>query len=392
MENSLFDQLEQIDPRGDSATFWEQLKTGIEQSGDYHKLFDMMMLQKKYELGIPLSRPSSLQDVPQEYRAQVEELYVSAAREIGQKFLEKDDLPSAWMYLQVIREPEKIAAKIDEFPDKIDDYEQMEELIRIALYEGVNPPKAVKIMLHGHGTCSTITALEQALPQMSQEHRQSCAKLMVQNLYQDLRDSVRRHVEQKVPMLTPDESLASLLTGRDWIFDGGNYHIDVSHLNSVVRFARSIEAPAEEIDLALQLASYGAKLDASLQYDGDPPFEDFYPAHIHFFNVLINRHRDDGLQYFREKLEAEPDDQDKPLLAYVLVDLLVRCEQLDEAVDLSAQYLAGLNEDVSISFDELCVKAERFDVLKETRRAQGDLVGFAAARLREDPSSSAAES
>ena len=382
-ENTLFDALDQLDSQADPAAFLSELAASVAESGDLHKLFDTRMLTKKFELGLPLSRPSSLQDVPEEHRKEVEETYVSAAREAGEKFLEQGDVTSAWMYLQVIREPEKVAAALEEVPDQIEDYERMEELIRVALYEGVNPPKAVKIMLNGHGTCSTITALEQSLPQMSQEHRQQCAKLMVQNLYTDLRDSVRRHVEQKVPLLPSDESLKSLLTGRDWIFEGGNYHIDVSHLNSVVRFARSIEAPAEELKLASELATYGSKLESTLQYDGEPPFEDFYPAHLHFFNVLLDKNRDEGLQYFRDKLEAEPDEQDKPLLAYVLVDLLIRSDKLDEAVDLSAKYLANLNEDVSISFDELCEKAGRLDVLKKTRREQGDVVGYASACLRE---------
>ena len=385
MENSVFEQLDQIDSQADPGEFLRQLAATIANSGELHKLFDVKMLQKKHELGLPLSRPSSLQDVPAEFRDEVEKTYISAAREVGEQFLEKGDISSAWMYLQVIREPEKVADAIDQLPDNLDDYERMEEIIRIALYEGVNPPKAVRMMLNGHGTCSTITALEQSLPRMSQENRQQCAKLMVRSLYNDLTSSVRRHVEQKVPLLAPDESLKSLLTGRDWICEGGNYHIDVSHLNSVVRFARSIEAPAEELDLAMQLATYGAKLDKTLQYDGEPPFEDFYPAHIHFFNILLNRQREASLQYFREKLAAEPDDQDKPLLAYVLVDLLIRSEQLAEAVELSAKYLSNLNEDVSISFDELCVKAGRLDVLKQTRREQGDVVGYAAACLREQP-------
>ncbi|MDA7527560.1 hypothetical protein OAF42_04405 [Planctomicrobium sp.] len=383
MENSSFDSLEQVAPQQDASALLTQLVKQVEEQKEYHKLFDAKMLQKKQELGLPLSRPSSLQDVPEEHRKEVEATYVETAREVGEKFIEQGDLASAWMYLQVIREPEKLAAALDELPDQIEDYEKMEEILQLAMYQGVNPPKGVKIMLNGHGTCSTITALDQALPQMSSEHRTACSKLMVKSLYKDLVEAVKRHVEQKVPMIEPGASLKELLTGRDWIFEGGNYHVDVSHLNSVVRFARSIEAPAEELDLARQLALYGSKLEKSLQYEGEPPFEDPYPAHLHFFNILLDKNREEGLQYFRDKLEAEPDEQDKPLLAYVLVDVLMRSDQLDEAVDVSAKYLSNLNEEVSISFDELCVKAGRLDVLKRVRKEQDDLVGYAAALLRE---------
>lgn len=382
MQNSVFDSLDQLASDNKTDELINQLIQQLEEREEYHKLFDAKMLQKKHELDLSLSHPSSLQDVPEAYRKEVETTYIEAARDVGEKFIAAGDLSSAWMYLQVIREPEKLAAAIDELPDQIDDYEQMEEILQIALYQGVNPEKGVKIMLNGHGTCSTITALDQSLPQMEQKHRMACAKIMVKSLYEDVTGAVRRHVEQKVPMLEPGTSLKELITGRDWIFEGGNYHVDVSHLNSVVRFARSIETPADELDLARQLAMYGSMLDRTLQYDGEPPFEDFYTSHLHFLNVLVDKNREEGLQYFRDKLAAEPDEQDKPLLAYVLVDLLMRSERLDEAVEISAQYLSNLNDEVSISFDELCVKAGKTDVLMNVRKEQNDLVGYAAALLR----------
>ncbi|MCA8996161.1 MAG: hypothetical protein KDA80_04230 [Planctomycetaceae bacterium] len=381
MEQILFDQLDSASQSGGPKAAIERLISNLQEQKQLHELFDARMLARKFELGLPLSRPSSLQDVPEEKRKDVEKTYVEAARETGEAFLAQGDIQNGWMYLQVIREPEKVAKALDQLPDNIDDYERLEGLLQIALYQGVNPIKGVKWMLKAHGTCSTITALDQALSQMSQEYRNACAKLMVRHLHEELTESVRRHVEQRIPMLPPGQSLAELIQGRDWLFEGGNYHIDVSHLNSVVRFARSIEAPAEELKLAADLAEYGRHLDPQFQYDAEPPFDEFYPAHIQFFNVLLDRNREEGLQYFRDKLEAEPDEQDKPLLAYVLVDLLIRSEHLDEAVDLSAKYLANLGEDVSISFEELCVKAGRLDTLKQVRKEQGNAVGYVAAML-----------
>lgn len=384
MTDSTFTALQDISKQaGSTATLLDQLAASLREKHDFHKLFDARMLAKKHSLELPLSHPSSLKDVPQSHRKEVEATYVEAAREAGDNFLALGDLPSAWMYFQVINEPEKLVAALDELPDAIDDYDRVEQMLQIALHQGVHPVKGVKLMLHAHGTCSTITALDQLLHQMTQSQRQACAKLMVRNIYHDILESVRRHVEQRVPMLPPDESLRSLIMGREWLFESGNYHVDVSHLNSVVRFARSIEAPAEELEMAHQLAQYGSHLERTLQYDGEAPFEDFYPAHIQFFNVLLDKNREEGLQYFRDKLEQEPDEQDKPLLAYVLVDLLVRSDNLNEAVDISARYLANLGEDVSISFDELCEKAGRLDTLKQVRQEQGDLVGYTSALLRQ---------
>lgn len=382
MSDARFQELSQARSEGIPQLF-ERLEKLLMDLGDFHKLFDARILRKKSELGLTLTRPSSLQDVPQEHRKAVEDVYVAAAREVGGLFLSRGDITNAWMYFQVIREPEKVREALDRMVISPDDYERLDRMVQIALYQGVHPVKGVEWMLKAHGTCSTITSLDQCMHTLSAQHRGECAKLMVRTLYTDVVDSVRRHVEARIPMLPPDEPLSSLIAGRDWLFEGGNYHIDVSHLNAVVRFSRSIEPPAPELGLALQLAEYGSKLDAPLQYGGDAPFDDFYPAHIQFLKVLLDRNRDEALQYFRTKLEQEPDEQDKPVFAYVLVDLLMRSNRLEEAVDIGAKYLTSLGEDVSISFDELCEKAGRLDVLQQVREQQEDLVGYVSALIRQ---------
>src|SRR5690606_11304762 len=143
-----------------------------------------------------------------------------------------------------------------------------------------------RLMLNSHGTCSTITALDQTIPQFSAEQRAACAKEIVRHLHRDLSASVHRNVVKQEPDLPTGLGLRELMQGREWIFQGGNYHIDISHLGSAVRFARSIEAEAPELELAIDLANYGSQLDSMLQYPGEPPFTDFYKAHLHFFNIV----------------------------------------------------------------------------------------------------------
>ena len=387
MPDATFDQISELKSSDGPAAAIDRLIETLRDERNYHKLFDARMLKRKFELGLPLSRPSTLSDVPEEQRKDVEETYVEAAREAGELFLEQGDVPSAWMYLKVIREPEKVAAAIEKTPVPREYEPGSEDILNIALYEGVHPVRGIEMMLASQGTCSTITTLDQVLHNLTPEQRRECAQVMVNSLYRDLRDSVLRHVQQRMPTIAPDTSLRELLAGRDWIFEGGNYHVDVSHLSAVVRFARSIEAPAEELELALQMAEYGSHLDPQLQYAAEPPFEDFYPAHIAFLKVLLGRDVDQSLQYFRDKLESEPDEQDKPLLAYVLVDLLMRSDRLDEAVDVAARYLTNIGEDVSFSFAELCREAGRFDALQQVMRDRDDLVGYTAALLLEESGS-----
>ena len=376
-----FDQLDQA--AASNGPLLEQLVALLQEQRDWHKLFDARMLKKKAELGLSLSRPPSLSDVPEEHRKAVEETYIAAAREAGQAFLAQNDIPSAWMYFQVIRDPAPVAKALDTLPDKIADFDLLDQLVQIALYSAVHPDKGVRMMLSGHGMCSTLTALDQVLPELNPADRDRCARTVVRALHEELVETLRRIIEERIPLLPPDESLESLIAGRDWLFEGGGFQIDASHLSSVVRLARSIEAPAEELELARQLAVYGSRLDRQLQYGAAAPFSDYYAAHIHFFNVLLGKQADDGLAYFRKQLDAEPDERDKPLLAFVLIDLLMRAGRLDEAVELAATYYVQFGEDGDFSFDDLCAKAGRLDVLKRVRREQGNLVGYAAALLRE---------
>lgn len=382
MSSDLFDELKSLGARG-LAPAVDRLTRELAEQRQYHRLFDARMLQRKAELGLPLNRPSSLADVPDALRKQVEETYVAAAREAGENFLAAGDIPSAWMYLQVIREPQKVSAAIEQRPIPEEPDADTEQLIRIALFEGVHPQQGVRMMLRLHGTCSTITALDQSFASLKQEHRELCARVMVRELYDDLRGSVERDLQRQAPDLPANRSLRELLAIREDLLAGGGYHIDVSHLNAVVRFGRSIEA-REELDLARQLAEYGAQLDPQLQYAGDPPFEDFYPAHVQFFCALLEP-ESDALDDFRAKLRDEPDPQDRPLLAYVLVDLLMRVGRLDEAVDIAAEHLTNLGDDVGFSFAELCQRAGRLDVLERVTREKQDPVGFLAAVLATQP-------
>ncbi|MCA9073780.1 MAG: hypothetical protein KDA93_02015 [Planctomycetaceae bacterium] len=389
MTETTFTQLEELSANETPEAALERLMDVLREQKAYHKLFDATLIRKKHELGLPLSRPTSFEDVPEEHRKEVEEAYVEAAREIGKLFLADGDIPSAWMYMQVIREPEPVKEAIEKLPVATDYSEANESVMQIALFEKVHPLKGVKMLLRSHGMCNTITSLDQAMGNLSPEQRSDCAKELVRELYHDLSESVRRQVQEKVPLIEPKTTLRELLAGRDWLLEGGNYHIDVSHLSSVVRFARSIDAPADELDLVLQLCDYGQRLDPQLQYPGEPPFEDFYPAHRHFFQVVLDKEVDTSLDYFRQKLENEPDEHDKPLLAYVLVDLLVRSKHLDEAVEVAAVHLTGLGNDVGFSFAELCADAGRLDRLAEVMREQDDLVGYTAALIAQ-PSPAAA--
>lgn len=379
---STFDRIAELKSADGPGAALEFLVETLRSEKNYHKLFDALLLKKKCELGLPTVNPTSLEDVPDDQRAGFEKHYIESAREVGTALLEDGKLQDAWVYFRTIGEPEAVAKKLDEttLPD---DYERSQALINIALYEGANPIRGLEFLLRSNGTCNTITALDQAIGQFSEEDRRKAAAMMVQHLYDELCQTVKSEVDRRMtlPPGAGPKTLREMIMGREWLFQEGNYHVDVSHLNSVVRFARFLDPSSQEMDLAMQLCEYGCNLDPQFQYPGEPPFEDFYPAHQAYFKVLAGRDVDEGLKYFERKLEAEPDEPDRQLIAYVMVDLLVKSDRLAAAVELASKHLRFVDEQV-FSFAELCQKAGRTDQWAEAARESGDLVGYAAALVQ----------
>ncbi len=375
-----FTQLTEAKTAGSKAVF-DKLLDALRSQKDYHHLFDATLMRKKQELGLPLLKPTSLDDVPSDKRTDFEKIYVESAREVGQLFLTEGQIANAWLYFRTIRESQPVAKALDAMSNHRDPGQDTEELIQVALFEGANPAKGVQWMLRTHGTCSTITSLEQQMVRIPPADRKQCAAILVRHLYNDITESVRADVQRRMAMAPPCDSLREWIAGRDWLFQEGNYHIDVSHLNAVVRFARFLDKSCPELKLAVELADYGGHLDKQFQYPSDPPFDEFYPAHRQFFFALSGEKVDEAFAYFRDRLNAEPDEQNKQLIAYVLVDLASRIDRWDVAIELAEQHLTNLDDGGGFSFSELCRDAKRMDVLQRVAQTKNDLVTFTAALL-----------
>ncbi|MEX2287710.1 MAG: hypothetical protein WD648_11515 [Planctomycetaceae bacterium] len=389
MSELTFGELDDLQERQGPAASIDRLIKSFRDDRDYHRLFDALLLKRRFEMGLSLVQPTSFDGVPEEQQEELEESYVDAAREVGELFLAEGNIPQAWLYFRTIREPERVTEALSTVDSRREASEQTEELINVALYQGANPVKGLELLLRTHGTCNTITALDQQIHQMSSEDRRLSAGLLVRELYTDLTHTVRREIEQKLTTGSDENSLRALITGRDWLFAEGNYHIDVSHLHSVVRFARFLPPGDRELSLAMELADYGAHLATQFQYPGDPPFENFYPAHARYFQVLADDGRDEAIASFRDKLNVETDPQNKQMIAYVLVDLLGRIDRLDEALELAAEHLRDVDESSGFSFARLCQQAGRLDALRDVARDKRDFVSYVAARLEDGHRTSA---
>ena len=373
---------------GDDATEHELLdsleETLIRQQ-DFHRLFDARLIRIRRELGLPVTQPTSLDGVPKDKEAAFREGYISAARDVGQKLLDAGRLSDAWAYFRTIGEPQPVREAIDKISVPREPDDSVDEVLNVALYEGAHIARGLEFLLKTHGTCNTITAFGQVQQQMTAAERRSAAAMMVRNIYNDLQQSVRRQVESRHPGLAPDASLAELMTGRDWLFADGNYHIDVSHLHSTVGFARALQREDAELHQAIELCEYGSRLDAPLQYPADVPFDEYYTAHRWFLTALAGNDIDDALAYFRRRLQDAQDEQDQQLIAFVLLDLAQRVDRTADVLDVAAPFVGRLEDPNGFSFSALCAELGRSDALERVARDNDDVVAFVTAKLLSSP-------
>src|SRR5262249_56885207 len=90
----------------------QRLTAHLSASGDYRALLDALLLRARHELGLPLIAAGPLAELPEPVRTQYEEKYVDAIRQVGSKYLDAGDIPSAWAYYRAIGETDRVAQAI----------------------------------------------------------------------------------------------------------------------------------------------------------------------------------------------------------------------------------------------------------------------------------------
>ncbi|MCH2212987.1 MAG: hypothetical protein MK110_16915 [Fuerstiella sp.] len=373
--------IERLDSSADTDQVFEALEDVLMHEKDFHRLFDAKLIRTRHQLGLPLSEPTSLDNIPSEHQSSFRDAYIDAARTVGQLLLENDQLTDAWTYFRTIGEPDPVREVIDRVSIPQDPDESFDEVMNVALYEGAHMVKGLEFLLKTHGTCNSVTTLSQLQQQMTFEERRQSAALLVRQIYSDLQHSLRSDLESRDPAVDGSASIRELMTGQEVLFAEGNYHIDVSHLHSIVGFARSLTPDDPELELAIELSEYGNQLSESLQYPGNPPFDRYYEAHLHFLNALAGRNAEDALEWFIGRMDAEAEDGGKRLVAFVILDLGQRTDQDAVALVRTAPVLANVQDPGGFSFTSLCVEQGRLDLLEETARSRDDVIAWATARF-----------
>ena len=349
----------------------------LETAEQAHQLFDIRLMQCRDRLGLPLVADDALDTVPEPARTQLEEGYVAACEEVGKLLLAEGKLREAWMYLRAADRADLVKARLAEIVPK---EENIEDLVGVALHEGIDARRGFEMVLGYYGTCNAITTFEQTFSvntNLRREDQQACAGLLLRQVHADLLANLRSDLEQQDGPPPEGETLAELVAGRDGFFSEFTYHIDVSHLSSVVRFARLIE-DAETLRVALDLTAYGRCLHEQFQLQEDVPFANGYADYGRFFAAQLDEQVDEAVDHFREQAEAVDQYTQGTGAVEVYLALLVRLGKDAEAI---AEYVRLLSEGSTVgplvpSLYELSARAGEFSQMTKMAQQRGDVVSF----------------
>ncbi len=388
MDPAVLDEIERTLAADGPDAAVNRLCDRLRQDKDYHALFYALLMKKRHELGVSPVPTGPAKDLPKSVHTSYEDAIREAGRLVGGLYVQDGQLPQAWAYFRMLGEPGPMRAALEAHAPA--DGEDLQPLVQIAFYEGVHPRKGFDWVLDRYGICSAITNLGgQELPHPP-EDRQYCLQRLVRALYAELcarlAADIERHEGRRPPEADAKEpapgTVLRLMEGRDWLFEDDGYHIDTSHLSSVVQMAVHLTA-CDELRLARELCAYGKRLSPRFRGRNEPPFEDLYESHDRYLSVLTGEDVEGGLAYFREQAEKAEAAGDGTFSAEVLVNLLLRLERPKDALAAARKHLAKADGRrlTCPGVAELAQQVGDYRTLAEAAREQGDAVHFLAGLL-----------
>jgi hypothetical protein len=394
-----FQSIEEVHRRAGTPAAFDRLIEVLREEKKFPQLFEAILMKHRHALGLSIHGTESLRELPEDLQATVESCYIDACRLVGELCIENGDLVGAWPYFRAIDEPKKVSEAIERWspPSPGADpqpgtTQDTDAIVDIAFHQGVHPRRGYELILSQYGTCRAITVYEHQFPYRG-EVREACCRMLVMQLYRDLEHSLRSDIERRGEKPAEGIDIRALIQDRPWLFSEHGYHVDLSHLQSVVRTA-VVLGRTEDLDRVVQLCEYGRKLARQLQPNEPPPFDDYYNDYRIYLRALAGEGVDGAVRYFASKADRALGNEDcGPAAGEALVHLLVRAGRFREAIAAHLKYLADRTRPLTLapSLIELSEKAGEFDQLLDFARSRDDLLQFTAGLVLSRQGRSAAE-
>jgi hypothetical protein len=380
MDSKVFENLASTMLETGPAAAIERLCEVLREQKDYASLFYALLLKKRFELGVSPIPTGSAQELPEPTHEPYEEGIRQAGREVGRLYLEQGDIPRAWVYFRMLGENQPVKDALEKYqPGENDDVQQ---LVDIAFHQGVHPQKGFDLLLERFGICSAITTV--GSHELASGARDYCIRRLVRALHAELCQRLSADITRQESSAPQVKSVPELIANRNWLFSDDFYHIDISHLGAVVQMSIYLSR-GPELSMARELCEYGKRLSPRFQSPGEPPFEDQYHDYAIYLAALDGEKVEEGVTHFRAKVERADPENDGTRAAEVLVNLLLRLDRPQEALQVARRHLASVNSRPlgCPSIVELCQRTKDYRTLSETAREQGDLVHFVAGLVAE---------
>jgi hypothetical protein len=403
-----FDALAEACTAAGPEAMLETLAASLTRRGRWHALFDLRMVQARRALGLPLIGETGPLDEPA--RDTLDDLSLAACREVGWPLLEAGQVAAAWMYLRAAAPPEEVAARLAAVADAVvpppeageqagclqesletDDEETarlLQEILGVALWESADPALGIALVLRTQGTCNAVTAYEQAVSRLPASRQGPAARVLVEHLHAEVVrnlafDLGQRGIDTAGP-LAAATPLVALLDAAEGLADA-SIHVDVSHLQSVLRIAR-VCTDEPTLRRAWELSRYACRLPADMTYPGEPPFENVGEASRQFFGAQLGVEPDAAVAFFRRAAATADPLEAGTLPVDVLVLVLHRLGRAAEALHAAVDRPREAGQPSSLqaagmlpALVDLAAASGQWEVLLDACRRHGDEITFAAA-------------
>jgi hypothetical protein len=374
----LFEQLEgELKSKGPLAAI-DSLCASLRELGDFQALFYALLMRKRVELGVSPFPTGNATEIPNQHHEAYENAIRDAGRLVGTLYLEQKEFSRAWFYFRMLDEPQPVIEAIEKF--QYDPDQDCQSVIDVALYQGVHPKRGFELALERYGICSSITIFSSQDWSKFPDAKEHCIGRLIDSLYDQLQERLRNDIEARGETVPPGASVVEMLQGREYLTAEGAYHIDTSHLSSVVQFSLEL-THGSALSKARQLCSYGERLSSVFQHDSDPPFENSYRDYRVLLEILDGHEVESGLKHFRDKIE--PSFQEGATFpAEVYVNILLRLNRPEEALQTASKYLADVSRHmVCPNVYELCQRLNDYQTWGEAAKRRADGVNFLASLI-----------
>lgn len=374
--SSDFDHLQSALATGGAEAALEKAAALLRQQKKYHELFEVLKIQLRQKLGLPLLAGEATDGLSDGQRTKLEDGLIGACREVGAALLDEGKIREGWMYLRPVGDKAEAARLLATIQDTDENYE---DLIDVCLHEGIDVGRGYGLVLDRFGTCNAITTFDSSLARRPRGEQAPAAKLLVRRVHDDLVASVKTDIARQEGKQPQENSLRVLVHDRDWLFQDNSYHLDTTHLAAAVRIARALTEP-DDLRLALDLTEYGRRLSQQFQYQGDEPFAEMYPAAALYFQALLGENLEEAVAYFKNKAELLDPQYHGYAAIETYVDLLSRLNRHGEALVAAMQFGLGSIQPLGAapSLVELARRSGDYAAVLAHCREKQDLLGFAA--------------